>query len=227
MFESVADAQAQLDAWVRTYNEDRPHQSIGNVPPIRRFELRAITAENPRPKPTVADVDPNGSMPAGATRRVSRKGSVSFGAASYVVGQPHVGLDVVLVMDRKLVQIYHDGVLIRTHARKHAPAKQAAALHRQTKPKPAPPAEPPRSSATLVSVTRKVDSSGNVCFAGENYYAGAMYKRCQVQVAVVGDTIEISVGKHLIRSHRARHDQTREHGALANPGGRARRINAA
>ena len=113
-----------------TYNEDRPHQSIRHVPPIRRFELRAITIENPRPRPTVADVDPAASMPAGATRRVSRKGTVSFGAASYVVGQPHVGLDVVLVMDRKLVHLYHDGVLIRTHARKHAPAKQGAALNR-------------------------------------------------------------------------------------------------
>ncbi len=78
-----------------------------------------------------------------------------------------------------------------------------------------------------MSVTRKVDSSGNVCFAGENHYAGAMYKRRQVHVAVIGDTIEISFGKHLIRSHPARHDRTREHGALANPGGRARRINAA
>jgi hypothetical protein len=27
--------------------------------------------------------------------------------------------------------------------------------------------------------------------------------------------------------HRIRHDRTREHGALANPGGRLRRINAA
>ena len=58
VFESIADAQAQLDAWVRTYNEDRPHQSIGHVPPIRRFELRAITAESPRPKPTVAECRP-------------------------------------------------------------------------------------------------------------------------------------------------------------------------
>ncbi len=226
VFESIADAQAQLDAWVKTYNEDRPHQSIGHVPPIRRFELRQVTAESPRPRPTVNVVDTAALMPAGATRRVSRKGTVSFGAASYVVGQPHVGLDVLLVMDRKLVNIYHDGVLIRTHARKHAPAKQGAALNRQTKPRPAP-VEPALASATLVSVTRKVDSSGNVCFAGENYYVGAMYKRRQVQVAVIGDTIEISVGKHLIRSHPARHDRTREHGALANPGGRARRINAA
>jgi len=37
----------------------------------------------------------------------------------------------------------------------------------------------------------------------------------------------ISVGKELIRTHPIRHDRTREHGALANPGGRPRRINAA
>ena len=67
-FDSVADTQAQLDAWVVTYNEDRPHRSIGNVPPIRRFELRPITEDNPRAKPTVADVDSTASMPAGATR---------------------------------------------------------------------------------------------------------------------------------------------------------------
>ena len=76
-------------------------------------------------------------------------------------------------------------------------------------------------------MTRKVDSSGNVCFAGTNYRAGSKYRRRQVQVAVVGDTVEISIGNELIRSHKARHDRTREHGALANPGGRPHRINAA
>jgi hypothetical protein len=40
-------------------------------------------------------------------------------------------------------------------------------------------------------------------------------------------TVEISIGEELIRVHRIRHDRTREHGALANPGGRLRRINAA
>ena len=50
-------------------------------------------------------------------------------------------------------------------------------------------------SATAASVTRKVDSSGNVCFAGTNYRVGNKYRRRQVQVAVVGDTVEISVGE--------------------------------
>jgi hypothetical protein len=53
------------------------------------------------------------------------------------------------------------------------------------------------------------------------------YRRRQVQVAVVGDTVEISIGTRLIRTHPVKHDRTREHGALANPEGRPNRINAA
>ena len=64
-------------------------------------------------------------------------------------------------------------------------------------------------------------------FAATSYRVGSKYRRRQVQVAVVGDTVEISIGNELIRSHPVRHDRTREHGALANPGGRPHRINAA
>jgi hypothetical protein len=68
---------------------------------------------------------------------------------------------------------------------------------------------------------------GNLSFAGTNYRVGNSFRRRQIQVAVVGGTVEISIGEELIRVHRIRHDRTREHGALANPGGRLRRINAA
>lgn len=60
-----------------------------------------------------------------------------------------------------------------------------------------------------------------------SYRTGAKFARRQVQVAVIGDTVEISIGNELIRRHKARHDLTREHRALANPGGRPHRINAA
>ncbi len=66
-----------------------------------------------------------------------------------------------------------------------------------------------------------------MCFAGVGYAVGSRFRRRQVQVAVVGDTVEISIGNELIRSHAVRHDRTREHGALANPGGRPNRTNAA
>ncbi|MGD2101887.1 MAG: IS481 family transposase [Acidimicrobiia bacterium] len=38
-FESLEEAQKAIDGWVVEYNTDRPHQGIGGVPPIRRFEL--------------------------------------------------------------------------------------------------------------------------------------------------------------------------------------------
>ena len=129
-----------------------------------------------------------------------------------------------VVCDGGLVHLHHNGVLIATHARRHAVDKQTAGLHRGITPPPRPSARP---SASAVSVTRKVDIHGSVSFAGENYRVGNAFRRRQVQVAVVGDTVEISIGKELIRTHPVRHDRTREHGALANPGGRPRRINAA
>ena len=219
VFADIDDAQAQLDAWVHTYNHDRPHQSIGMVAPWERFRLAtAEPAVQPTPPPAV-ELDP--TVPV-ATRRVGRNGRISFAAASYMVGVWLAGQDVTVVCDGGLVHLSHRGVLIATHARRHNPDKQTAGLRRR---KPPVPARTP--SASAVSVTRKVDSSGNVCFAGTTYRAGNKFRRRQVQVAVVGDTVEISVGEQLIRAHKIRHDRTREHGALANPGGRPRRINAA
>jgi transposase InsO family protein len=221
VFASVDDAQAQLDAWVHTYNHDRPHQSIGMVAPWERFRLaNADPALEPTPPPATAETD----LGPVVTRRVGRTGTISFAAAKYKAGVWLAGQDVTVVCDGGLVQLSHRGVLIATHARRHDPDKQTAGMHRGTRPTP-PSAR--KATASAVSVTRKVDSSGNVCFAGTSYRAGAKFRRRQVQVAVVGETVEISIGTELIRVHKIRHDRTREHGALANPGGRPRRINAA
>src|SRR6266487_5124409 len=40
-FSSIQTAQAELDRWVEGYNHEREHQAIGDVPPIKRFELLA------------------------------------------------------------------------------------------------------------------------------------------------------------------------------------------
>jgi transposase InsO family protein len=216
VFASIVDAQAQLDAWVWHYNHERPHQAIGRVPPIERFRLAG-----PRPGPAEVDEpEPDIAAPV-TTRRVSSKGTISFAAAQYKAGAWLTGQEVEVLCDGGLVQLHHRGVLVATHARRHALGKQDAGLQRGRRLPPAP------KAVTAASVTRKVDSSGNVCFAGTNYRVGSKYRRRQVQVAIVGDTIEISVGDQLIRSHAVRHDRTREHGALANPGGRPHRINAA
>ena len=155
------------------------------------------------------------------TRRVSTKGTIGFATVSYKAGAWLAGQTVEVTCEGGLVQIHHRGVLVATHARRHPIDKQTAGVARGRKPRPS------RPTVSAPSVTRKVDSSGNVCFAGASYRVGSSYRRRQVQVAVVGDTVEISIGEQLIRSHKARHDRTREHGALANPGGRPHRINAA
>ena len=85
----------------------------------------------------------------------------------------------------------------------------------------------PRQATVGQAVTRKVDSSGNVSFAASNYSVGLKHRRRQVQVAIVGGTVEISSGGEVIKVHPIRHDRSREHGAFSNPGGRPRRINAA
>jgi transposase InsO family protein len=219
VFASIADAQTQLDCWVEHYNHERPHQSIGMVAPWERFRL-AVT----EPAAAAVPVAPRPSDVAvpSATRRVGRNGQISFAAAQYRAGVWLAGEDVTVVCDGGLVHLHHRDVLIATHARRHQIDKQQASMQRRVHVAPS-----KRPSASAVSVTRKVDSSGTVCFAGTSYRVGNKYRRRQVQVAVVGDTVEISIGEELIRSHPVRHDRTREHGALANPGGRPRRINAA
>lgn len=216
VFDSIADAQAQLDAWVHHYNHERPHQSLGGVAPIERFQLA-----EPRHKPAKPLPETTSASGPQTTRRVSRKGTIGFATVVYKAGAWLAGQTVEVTCEGGLVQIHHRGVLIATHARRHPLDKQVAGVERGRKPRPSP------RSVSSPSVTRKVDSSGNVSFAGANYRVGSAYRRRQVQVAVVGDTVEISIGEQLIRSHKAKHDRTREHGALANPGGRPHRINAA
>ena len=218
VFASIEAAQTALDAWVHEYNFERPHQSLGMAVPWDRFCLAAPSPLEPAP-PVVVEADPG--LPA-ATRRVGANGRISFARAQYQAGRWLAGEAVTVVCDGGLVHLHHRGVLIATHARRHTVDKEAAGLRRGQRPPSG-----RRPSATAASVTRKVDGSGSVCFAGTNYRVGSKFRRRQVQVALVGETVEISVGAELIRTHPIRHDRTREHGALANPGGRPRRSNAA
>src|SRR5204863_2196287 len=73
VFDSIADAQAQLDRWVHSYNHERRHQGIGDVVPWERFRLAA--ADGVEPVELVEE-------PA-TTRRVGKTGTISFAAVKY------------------------------------------------------------------------------------------------------------------------------------------------
>jgi transposase InsO family protein len=213
VFDSVADAQQQLDRWVHGYNHERRHQGIGDVVPWERFRLAA--ADGVEPVELVEE--------ATTTRRVGRTGTISFAAAKYPVGVWLDGETVDVSVADGLVSIHHRGVLVATHAQKHRPAKETAAMARQMKRK----RPRPRQATVGQSVTRKVDASGGISFAGASYRVGRAHIRRQVQVAIVGNSVEISAGGEVLKIHRIRHDRSREHGAFANAGGRPSRSNAA
>ena len=223
VFESISDAQAQLDGWVRHYNFQRRHQGIGDVVPWERFRLPVEdrSGESKRAEPAPAPQAPNEAT---ATRKVSRSGKISFAAQPYAVGVWLAGETVEVTVDAGLVTISHSGVVVATHAQRHTPAQGARALRR----KPRPPRSPrPRQPTVGQVVTRKVDSAGCISFAGVSYRAGRAHRGHQVQVAIEDATVEITAGGEVLRVHPIRHDRSREHGAFANAGGRPSRINAA
>ena len=219
VFDSIAEAQAALDGWVAEYNHEREHQSLGDRPPIERFRLAQREPLEP------VEIDPRAPEPelvvssaSSSTRRVGGNGRISFAAFPYHVGRWLAGETVDVAVRDGLVEIHHGGVLVATHARRHRPDKDPAVRRGPNRRRPATTGRP---------VTRKVDSSGSICFAGWSYRVGNAYRRRQVELSVVGDSVQISFEGQLVRTHPIRHDRAKEHGAFANPGGRPRRINAA
>jgi transposase InsO family protein len=222
-FESLEKAQAAVDGWVVEYNMTRPHQGIGMVPPVRRFELavserfEVVIGDDQPPNPVEVVVGERR-----VTRRVGKGGRISLANHSYHVGRWLAGETVdVVVTDDGLVEISHRGVLVATHARLHPPEAEPQAWRRQPRARPV---KPPTVGQPVV---RKVDSSGNISFAAVTYRVGNAHRREQVEVRVVGDTVEISQNNKLLRVHAVKHDPIKAHGAFANPGGKPDRINAA
>jgi hypothetical protein len=71
-------------------------------------------------------------------------------------------------------------------------------------------------------VYRSVDNSGSISFAGTGYRVGNAYKGQLAGVRLVGDTVQITIDSDLVRTHKARHDRSKEFGALAMPNGKPR-----
>jgi transposase InsO family protein len=213
VFVDLDEAQAAIDAWVAHYNQDRPHQGIGMVAPWERFRLA---------DPDTFDVPEAETIEPVTTRVVGRNGKISFAGCAYRIGAWLAGETVEVTVDAGVVSVHHRGVLVATHAQRHPPDKQAAALQRVSRRRPV-----PRQATVGQPVTRKVDSSGSISFAGASYRVGRAHRGRQIQLAIVGDVVEISSGGELLKTHPIGHDRSREHGAFANPGGRPHRINAA
>jgi transposase InsO family protein len=216
IFDTLEQAQEALDTWVNDYNTNREHQAIGDVAPIRRFELaRASTLEvvdgeieaEPEPEPAKRFV----------TRRVDDKGRISVLEHRYHVGRYLAGRSVTVTVEGGLLNIAHNSVVVATHARRH---KQEDDERMDRRSKATKPARPTRGD----EVFRRVDPKfGALSFAGTSYRVGNRYCGMLAGVRLVGDTVQITIDGKLVRTHKARHDKAKEFGALAQPNGKPRR----
>ena len=217
---TLEEAQVALDAWVGEYNTSRPHQSLGDRPPVERFSLA-----RPRVEPVdneTGEIRGRGPLglivprPGGVTRWVDRAGRINVAKHPYKVGLTFAGELVEVVVSGGLVEVFHRGVLVATHVQ-----RGQATLRRQA-PGPA----RARRPASGPSVVRMADANGSVYFAGAQYRAGRMWARQPITVTLLAGSVQLSVDGKVIRVHAARHDPAKEHGAFATPNGRPRRPKA-
>ena len=123
--ESLAELQAQVDAFDHIYNTERPHQGLpGRVTPLTAWEATP-TAEAPRPTPdpplhiqaAVKQLQPAPELPAGAhVRTLTTAGTFMLAGVIYKVGGRH-GLHEVLVATNgdKIIVADLDGDILLEH----------------------------------------------------------------------------------------------------------------
>ena len=214
---TIVEAQAALDGWVAEYNTERPHQSCGGRPLGERFALaaqRPVIVDDQRAVEVAAPQPSAAPRPAGVSRWVDVHGRIRLAGVTYAVGATYVGEPVEAVVIDGLVEIWHAGVLVASHAQRLKPDQKDRAARAPVQQRRA------RDATTGLTVTRLVDASGAVSFAGTIYRAGHAWRHTSVQVSIVGGSVQIAKDGRVIRVHPIRHDQTRELGAFANLHGR-------
>ena len=215
VFQDIDDAQRALDEWVEKYNNERPHQAIGDVPPNERFRFAFNDVAPATPEtegPVIELQQPEEKRPPGITRWVDQVGKISVATFDYHVGQVFAGQHVEVVVRGGLVEILHNGVLVAMHVQKRK-ARPSTPL-RAGQPRK------PRQATAGQAVKRIVDERGVVYFAGTPYRAGRAHVGKTLEVSVVGGSVQLAHEGAVIRVHAARHDPAKEYGAFAVPKGR-------
>lgn len=108
VFADLAQAQAELDAWVAHYNAERPHQSIGMVPPVERFGARS----SPGRVPAEQDVDRTGDD--WVARRAGANGVISVSWQQICLGKAAAGHQVDVHVNGKVLQVWDGNQLLKT-----------------------------------------------------------------------------------------------------------------
>ncbi len=109
VFQTLASAQLELDAWVDEYNHRRPHSSIGMVPPIERFTHRTSPARAPA---ATASADRTGDDWIG--RRAGANGVISVSWQQICLGKAAAGHQVDVHVSDQVLQVWDGNQLLKT-----------------------------------------------------------------------------------------------------------------
>ena len=124
-FNSVADAQAAIDAWVLDYNTKRPHQALAMLTPADRFQRPSTVVSLTPPKAVSLD---EGMVIA---RRIAVDGTVRVAYERYSLGVKYAGREVTVRVEPDFLHFFDKGRLLKTEARR---GKKEIFQVRATKP---------------------------------------------------------------------------------------------
>jgi transposase InsO family protein len=205
-YESLAAAQASIDAWAHAYNHRRPHQSLDMATPYAVFRPTP-TPSTPRTPPDAALAEPP-ALPAPQPDQhhgdgeavevemmISRNGRLCLpGNQQMKFGQSMAGRPVTVWVDLRSIHVLLAGELIRTRPSRLTPDDLEALRLRgghPAGPEPAASALPPGPlpSAQAVEVDRTVDRDGYINLAGH---------RLLVDVNLTGQHVTLRVDGHLL-----------------------------
>jgi transposase InsO family protein len=131
MFDSLGAAQADLDAWVASYNTDRPHQSLKMQTPADRFA--PVGQATPRPPLDATALAQDRSGDDWVSRCVSSNGTISVSNQVFSVGKHRGGSIIDVRVREELLEAWDGMELIKTVLRtsKGVVRKKKAEYHQQ------------------------------------------------------------------------------------------------
>jgi hypothetical protein len=109
-FASLAVAQQALDEWVTYYNSERPHQALGDAPPVTRFHAAARAVDE-------SAMQPDRTGEHWVTRKVSTVGVVCVGYQQVCIGQSYAGSACDVLVTDGTLQYWVGNELVKTVAR--------------------------------------------------------------------------------------------------------------
>jgi transposase InsO family protein len=220
-FETVAAAQAAVDAWRDTYNQDRPHQSLDMAFPGDRFatrpstdalpvwvppQLQVVDRSEPAPTPPPAPRPPGPlTAPSDAVevdRVVPASGNLQVASQQFWFGPQRAGAQVRLWIDTTTVHVAVDGRHLKTLPSRLSTRDLARLRADGARPAGPPPARPAAALAQggPVEIDRTVNRVGVVTIGGIQVPIGSPLAGRRVTLRLEAHTAHVIADGYLWRS---------------------------